>query len=466
MNNNNILTFVRQFADLILARASFCRKIAKRFFFSNPRRAGWLFKSFLQSGDISHIDPATEQEVHQFHQAIKNSIEKGHSKVVVILSSYPCLKPKHGGQLRCAAIQKEYANRGFTCIPLVIRDESSYMGECLPASEVIFPNNSPYRLYNDYFLPFCSDYCGGIFAVATPEVLEAVAKRILVEVDIIQVEHPFLFRFAQNLKDQIKEFKNAKLIYSAHNIEYKLKAEMLALAKIPNRIKEQVCNEIKAMEINAVKSADFVLAVSKEDQEYLERLAERAVILGKNSATINPVSAIKLNFWKKQLPVKYLIFVASAHLPNMVGFKSLIQQINKEIQIVVVGGVCNLFRDSLSKIIQKQVLLLGILNEEDLSAILALAHGVIIPITIGGGSNLKTAEALLTGKYVLGTTKSFRGFENYLSAPGVLIGDTPQEFQQAMVKIFDLPPSDFNSRCGEDLTWHYNLADFFKQVSV
>ena len=46
---------------------------------------------------------------------------------------------------------------------------------------------------------------------------------------------------------------------------------------------------------------------------------------------------------------------------------------------------------------------------------------MLLPITYGGGSNLKTAEALLTGHPIIATAKAFRGCEVFTDMPGMII---------------------------------------------
>ena len=53
---------------------------------------------------------------------------------------------------------------------------------------------------------------------------------------------------------------------------------------------------------------------------------------------------------------------------------------------------------------------------------------IILPKTLSGGSNLKTAEALASGRPIVATNRAFDGFEGFRDVPGVTIHDDPDLF--------------------------------------
>jgi hypothetical protein len=52
----------------------------------------------------------------------------------------------------------------------------------------------------------------------------------------------------------------------------------------------------------------------------------------------------------------------------------------------------------------------------------------LLPIKDGGGTNLKTAEAIVSGHRIVATPTAFRGFDKYRDAKGVTIATTRQGF--------------------------------------
>jgi FkbM family methyltransferase len=60
---------------------------------------------------------------------------------------------------------------------------------------------------------------------------------------------------------------------------------------------------------------------------------------------------------------------------------------------------------------------------------------MMLPITYGGGSNLKTAEALLSGHPIIATSKALRGYEMFAAWPGVIIAETRDAFCTGMRRV-------------------------------
>lgn len=75
-----------------------------------------------------------------------------------------------------------------------------------------------------------------------------------------------------------------------------------------------------------------------------------------------------------------------------------------------------------------------------MQAIIENAHVIILPITQGGGgANLKTAEAIVSNKYVVATTTAMRGFEEFSNISGLYIKNDPTDFRNAIRICMDSP---------------------------
>jgi glycosyltransferase involved in cell wall biosynthesis len=236
-----------------------------------------------------------------------------------------------------------------------------------------------------------------------------------------------------------------------------------------------VIAEIKQLEIFAAKHADLVLAVSETDKNFLQTAANIQPVISPNAASPRIPKTEKINFWRQRLPAKFFIFIASAHLPNIIGFLSTFIKtaidLPPELKIVVVGSVADLFKDYHAQLREQhfdieRLIIVGVVEDEDLTAILSCAHALLIPITVGSGTNLKTAEALLSGKYVISTPMGFRGYGQYNQTPGVFICSTEIDFQTAMNAVWRLPAADFSSFRGLDLTWDYSLDSLIQGIKA
>jgi hypothetical protein len=196
------------------------------------------------------------------------------------------------------------------------------------------------------------------------------------------------------------------------------------------------------------------------------------VVMAANGIARWEASAEDLAEWKSRLPeAPWLLYVASAHPPNYTGFADLIGQslacIPPDSRLVVAGGVAERIEEVLRSskwpsLNLSRLAVLGILNDRDLNAVRSLAHGYFLPVAYGAGSNIKTAEALLSGKYVIGTSVAFRGFEAYSTLPRVRVADHPSSVQRAIRDILTLPP--LSTKAGVDpalnhLTWEYTLRN-------
>lgn len=144
----------------------------------------------------------------------------------------------------------------------------------------------------------------------------------------------------------------------------------------------------------------------------------------------------------------YTLYCASAHPPNTTGFFDMLGggfgSLAPDEKLVIVGSVGDAIshdpRLHQSARLSDRMLALGQIERALLDALLDGAHCIIIPMTQGGGTNLKTAEALWAGKHIVTTTLGMRGFERFIGTPGVFVADEPAAFKRALRQVMQLPP--------------------------
>jgi hypothetical protein len=110
-----------------------------------------------------------------------------------------------------------------------------------------------------------------------------------------------------------------------------------------------------------------------------------------------------------------------------------------------------------------------VLPEDSLGALIAATDVMILPIASGGGSNLKTAEALLSGKPIVATSYAFRAYEHFMDLPTVTIADTPSDFRNALSNALAAPTPGLTA--GQkyqltEVTWSHVLQDLIQEVSA
>jgi len=243
---------------------------------------------------------------------------------------------------------------------------------------------------------------------------------------------------------------------------------------------------IEQTERNAVREADLVTVVSQSDFDVFSEWGAKKVLLAENGISPWTTSASQREAWSKKLPRgKWPLYVSSAHPPNFLGFAEALAwnlgAIPPDSRLVLAGGAAAFieqqFIPSLAQaeaappqvnqvrfaaLNESRICSLGVLPEADLNAVKSLASAFVLPIASGGGTNIKTAEALMSGAYVIGTPLAFRGYESFMDFPTVRIANTPQQFSDALREI--LAPSQITPSLSADqlravdgLNWTYRL---------
>ena len=119
----------------------------------------------------------------------------------------------------------------------------------------------------------------------------------------------------------------------------------------------------------------------------------------------------------------FALFVSSAHPPNAFGLIETAEATDlclKGGSLLVAGEVSNLLFETPAFWRNQHIFArtrLRHVSQPMLGALYAAANVVILPKTRGGGSNLKTAEALLSGRPTVATPKAFPGVRELPRAP-------------------------------------------------
>jgi hypothetical protein len=174
-----------------------------------------------------------------------------------------------------------------------------------------------------------------------------------------------------------------------------------------------------------------------------------------------------------------VLFVGSAHPPNWTGFNDMIGKglgfMPYDARIVVAGSICDYFEREISSgsldigdvTFWLRAFSAGRLSEDRLGALIHESDIMLLPITEGGGSNLKTAEAILANKKVVATRHALRSFEWFAGFPNVWLADNASDFRKS---ISEALATDFKPRTSAQQTqakqveWVNCLAEMIKQV--
>ncbi|WP_156936681.1 hypothetical protein [Chelativorans sp. J32] len=367
---------------------------------------------------------------------------KGSIGTVLILGTYPAVKPKHGGQVRLYNIKHAYEAAGWESIPISVYPNGHYPKTERGPLDLTLPETGPHKLLQGKSIPFIDDLLAGRFAAAKDGGLPSILARIPKKIDVIHVEQPWLWPLAVELRKR-PEYSSVVLIYGSQNIEAPLKRSIFEDVGV--RGADDAIVAIEELERCAASTADLVLGVTEEDLKSIRKWgAKRAELLPNG---IEPWNATEdgISKWREKLPRRpWLLYVASAHPPNFSRFSELLGEslacFPPTSRLVVAGSVSEhihrvMCQTKWSHLNLSRLKLLFTLSDADLAAVKSLAHGFILPIPFGGGSNIKTAEALYSGAFVVGTPAAFRGYEDFADLPEVRVADNPKKFQNSIRDI-------------------------------
>lgn len=222
--------------------------------------------------------------------------------------------------------------------------------------------------------------------------------------DYIFVEQSLQGRICKYVKTK---FPKIVIIAFFHNIEVQYASEYLktrGAKAIPFYML------VKYWERQTCRFADWLITLNERDSFLLCKIYKRKSKLElptSFSDIFDDVAFQKENTLSKEQQIDYL-FVGVSFFANVDGVQWFISQVMPKVkgQLYIVGkGMDKVEFEDLSS----RIHVFGFV--EDLSKFYYRAKVVISPIRVGGGMKTKTAEALMYGKTILGTSEAFEGYK-------------------------------------------------------
>jgi hypothetical protein len=401
-------------------------------------------------------------------------------KTILIINTFPIVSALTGGQKRQQAIVRAYADSGaFRTVQYVgifFREHHKQFA----ATDIALPSELTETMRQS---PHTGDIVSGEAIYDNPTVKRKMTALLLtLKPDIIQIEQVFPYLGMKKLLAEIG--MQPKIIFSSHNVEAPHKREILESVGMPEAAIKPIVAKIHAAEIELTKQSDLVIACTETDRLYYEKHgAKRSVTARNGMAPIKTTEAAKAA-WRQRFAAegvaKTALFVGAAHPPNWVGFLRMIGMgmgfMPFGTRLVLAGGICDYFQNNTKEpynpyhvTFWQRVLAAGRPDDDSLGALLMLADVIVLPITEGGGSNLKTAEAVLTGRPVVGTSHAFRSFEELMHLPNVHIADKPEDFRAAIVRAMQAPSqprSAEQQQLADSVLWKNCLARAVSEVQT
>jgi glycosyltransferase involved in cell wall biosynthesis len=254
-----------------------------------------------------------------------------------------------------------------------------------------------------------------------------VSEKNYSNLKIVVFEQPWCWNEVKEVK---RKYPNVKIIYSAQNIEFQLKDKIL-LNYLGDRSKS-IIGEIRNLEIEIAKTVDRVVVVSEHDRDWYSQFTQKTILA--------PNGAVKRNNVPDQgaeSDLSSALIVGSAHPPNIEGCLKFLSDVDLWIppnsRIVIAGSLAAALSGPWGNLRNRWgdicVQLIPEVSDIELGVLLEKCKVILLPIPYGGGTNLKSAEALVAGRPIVASPQSFRGFEHYTEDPLVKIAETVLEFK-------------------------------------
>jgi glycosyltransferase involved in cell wall biosynthesis len=246
------------------------------------------------------------------------------------------------------------------------------------------------------------------------------------------------------------------IIYNSHNAEIIMANQLHPDDAFINDI-------IEKMEKLAISGSTAMTYCSQKD---FEEMTNHYGFVSKDTTYIpNGTELRERVSSKKRIQSKDIIFVGSAHPPNVLAAKKIIDvaKAMPKYNFLIVGGAGN----SLDKNnLPENMSVLGVVNDQALDSLFKNSFAFINPMDSGSGTHLKMMKALSYGIPIITSKTGARGFSNEEIKRSMIIAEKTNDFVEAIVSLSDLKLyddlcingfNDANSYNWEDIKTKYLL---------
>lgn len=282
---------------------------------------------------------------------------------------------------------------------------------------------------NVSYLPICNHsvlyrYCFGLDNIYLQKVKQELDKNIY---DYVFISHSSLGKVCKYIK---RNYPNICIITFFHNIEIHyaheyLKSNIRALFYYIR---------VKYWEKITCQYTDKFITLNHRDSCLLKKVYNKQATIQLPTSFVDRFNLAKAQAAKSANEITFL-FVGVSFFPNIKGVQWLLDNVIPHVNgtFYIVGkGMDNVPFKNLND----RVKIFGFV--EDLSEFYYRARCIVAPIFAGGGMKTKTAEALMYGKTIIGTSEAFEGYD--IDKGCMYKCNTKEEFIILMNKIFSASP--------------------------
>ncbi len=339
-------------------------------------------------------------------EALVNSRKNGEQKrFVLVLNDYDSFSGIGGGCTRTRCLYK--AVQDWSPVVFVCFSEDGTLTARKDATGIAVinvPKTSDHMAdlarMNAMFYVAADDIVAGRHSTANPW-LNVIYGILRQSARCIVVEHCYLARLPHTWGD--------RFVYSSQNNETELKKRLLE----GHPLARKLCETVECLERLAVECSAATIAVSLEDAENLVvgKRTSGPIVIVRNGAEM-PAEGESVEQKKREVDhdigPRAAVFLGSAHMPNVYAAQFIVQRLAlqcPDVRFHLLGSVCQ----AISKV-PSNVRLWGVVDEITKCAIMQSCAVGLNPMTAGSGSNVKLADYLGNGLYVVTTEFGIRGY--------------------------------------------------------
>lgn len=363
---------------------------------------------------------------------------------VLILSTYPASALDSGGVIRLRALNAALNAGGHQTHVLAIMTPGSQATASASPSETVLHLKRQHFSPDDWAALGYHDILTGLRCLDDRE-LVARAESLVGKFrpDVVMIEQPFLIGLAERLRSS----QGQPLIYSAANLETDLKRDLVALVPQFYRHPDDLLAEVAAAERLAAARAVLTLAIAPGMVQALTDWgAKRVVVFGNGArnaaAPASAPGAHPLQAMMAQSEFTCFGCFGSAYWPNREGIASVLWPslafLPPNARMIMTGRLHQEVRTHASyergrAINDVRLLGFGHLSGGDFDHLVNGCDALLLPVFVGSGSALKSADALASGRPVLMSRAMAVGYEDIIATcpDGLQIVDDPTSFRSA-----------------------------------
>lgn len=298
----------------------------------------------------------------------------------------------------------------------------------------------------------------GFYRGITPKIIDSIYEKSQNK-NVVFLSSSLFGSIAKGLRERGYQ---GRIITQFHNVETAYYSVVIT-ERLP--LKKKIIRCISRNEVWASMYSDSILALNQRDATEINKLASH------NVDYIIPITLedkFDLRIQNKEFTQSkpLVTFIGSNFPPNADGVLWFVRNVLPYVNInfLVVGKDMDKLKKENAELRNIEVLS----NVPDIKKYFLEADVIVCPIFSGSGMKVKTCEALMFGKNILGSTEAFEGYELDYDKAGRK-ADSAQEYIDYLNGISEKPIPRFNDYSRNVYVTKYSnevAKDIFKKILV